>query len=450
MRDLYDRIRSFQRSGGSTRSVQSPAGADKPVSARVAALAELPGVSLARDLVEKIKDRTEERDRFLSSLGGSECSTRAGSFWLRSVMIPPDHLRCTVRDIDGSTLARLGRDEALRALDPETTVFIDTETTGLAGGTGTYPFLIGLGRFVDGGFAVTQYLMRDYHEEPALLEALLADLRSAGALVSFNGKCFDIPLLSTRFRMNRYPSVTDSLPHFDLLFPARRLWRRRYGRCDLMTLESLLLNHTRQIDVPGSLIPQIFFDFVRGVGIERMKAVLEHNTEDILSLAALTARACRFYRSPEREAKDSLDWFSLGKLFLGNGDLERARFSLERSLQNNLPEEVRWIAQRDYSLLLKRAGDYNRANKVWREMLDEESRFHPFPYEELAKYYEHVARDPHQALVLVRQALARLESLSRRPYDRWEPPLRIELVRTGLTHRLKRLMRKADTDSRGR
>jgi hypothetical protein len=450
MRDLYNRIRSLQRSGGSTRLAPAPAAVEKALPDRLAALAGLPGVSLARDLAGKAAVRKKDRDAFLSSLGGGESSTRAGSFWLRLVVYPPSSLCYTVRDVDGSTLARLARDETLRALDPKTTVFIDTETTGLAGGTGTYAFLVGVGRFVDAGFAVTHYLMRDYDEEAALLNALLADLSSASALVSFNGKCFDIPLLSTRFRMNRCPPIVDCIPHFDLLFSARRLWRHRCKQCDLLNLESLLLDHVREIDVPSYLIPQIYFDFVRGVGIERMGQVLAHNAEDILSLVGLTAKACRFYRSPELEVEDPLDWFSLGKSFLGDGDHERARFFLERSLQYDLPSETRWAAQREYSLLLKRAGDYSRATTVWREMLDHESGFHPFPYEELAKYYEHVACNAERALDLVRQALARLEAFSRHSYDREAPPLRTELVRAELTHRFKRLMRKADTVNRGR
>ncbi|MFH1743837.1 MAG: ribonuclease H-like domain-containing protein, partial [bacterium] len=411
----------------------------------IASLAGLPGVSLARDLVQKVKEREQERDAFLSTLGGDEYETETGPFWVRRRLYSLDRLPYKVWDIDGETISRLGRDESLRVLDPSRTIFIDTETTGLAGGTGTYPFLVGVGRFVDEGFAVTQYLMRDYDEELAMLGGLAADLHSASALVSFNGKCFDVPLLSTRFRMNRCPQVVDSLLHFDLLHPARRLWRHRCESCALLNLESLLLEHRREVDVPGSQIPQIYFDFVRGLRIDRMRTVLEHNLEDIRSLAMMTAKACRLYRSPESEASHPLDWFNLGRSFMGDRDSERACLCLKRSLESDLPAELRWTAMRDYSLLLKRAKDYAGATHVWLDMFEDSDRFHPFPYEELAKYYEHVAREPQRALVLVKDALKNLESLSSQIYDRTEVPFRIEFVRKDFMFRLKRLMRKVDT-----
>jgi len=450
MTDLYRKMRAFQKVSGSQRPIQSPPETKpaNPVSSSLSALSQIPGVTLARELVRKIEKREQERDTILASFGGHECETRAGRYWFRHTVIPASRLAYSENDLDAQTLRRLGRDETLVKFDPRNAVFVDTETTGLAGGTGTYAFLVGIGRFTDEGMSVTQYLMRDYDEEPAMLDAIQNDLSSASALVTFNGKCFDIPLLVTRFQMNRFPATAGSLSHFDLLPPARRLWRRRCDSCTLGNLEAILLGHTRPVDVPGYMIPQIYFDFIRGIAPHRMRPVLEHNVEDIVSLAMLTAKACRLYRSPESEAHEPLDWYALGRSFMGDGHQEMACLCLERSLRAGLPLELRWTAQRDYSLLLKRKREYTRAVEVWREMLNNGAGPHPFPYEELAKYYEHVERQPGDALRLVQEFLRWLDSGDFD--DSGTPVFHVDRVRAEFDLRLKRLRRKADTCNRGK
>jgi len=449
MADLYEKIRRFQSTSSKVLSIQpsveSTRSAVSP-SANLASLASLPGVSFARDLQTKNRERDEERDRFLSTLGGCVCETPQGSFWTRRTVFPKRDLPFACSDMDGETVAHLAQDAALQEFDPSKAVFIDVETTGLAGGTGTVAFLVGIGRFVNGDFVVTQYLMRDYDEESSMLEGVRQELRSAEALVTFNGKCFDIPLLSTRFRMNRGRQATDCLMHFDLLPPARRLWRAVCRQCNLLNLELVLLERHRKVDVPGSEIPQIYFDFTRGLRFQRMRPVLEHNVEDIRSLAMLSAKACRLYRDPEHEVTHPLEWFGLGRCHFRDGNHEKALRFLKKSLETHLPEELRCVAMRDVGILLKKAGAFDEAVAIWEAMLVSDGVFRLFPYEELAKYYEHVAREPEKALVLVERALEHLRISSGNPLDHgWILSWQRDILRK-LEIRLKRLRRKADIE----
>ncbi len=210
----------------------------------------------------------------------------------------------------------------LDTFDLSRAVFLDTETTGLAGGTGTAAFLVGIG-FVEGDrFRVRQYFMRDYHEEAALLAGLAEELRRFSFLVTFNGKMFDVPLLETRFRLDRARFPLSDAPHLDLLHPARRLWKARLESCRLQVLESEILGVRRRGDIPGEAIPGIYFDYVRRRDAQAMARVFEHNRLDIVSLAALSVAACRWVE--EGSAEDPRDVLSLAKV------LERARL-YERS-----------------------------------------------------------------------------------------------------------------------
>src|SRR2546425_1083201 len=165
-------------------------------------------------------------------------------------------------------------------------LFLDTETTGLAGGTGTYTFLVGVGRLDGDRFIVEQYFMRDFDEEPALLAALVPLLEQAAGVVTFNGSAFDLPLLETRFVLarRRWPP---RLPHLDLLRPARRIFAPRCADCRLTTLEREVLGLEREDDVPGALIPTLYFDFLRSRRAAPLARVFDHNRHDVLSLVAL-------------------------------------------------------------------------------------------------------------------------------------------------------------------
>src|SRR5437867_10358947 len=182
---------------------------------------------------------------------------------------------------------------------PKRWAFLDTETTGLAGGTGTYAFLIGVGSIDESGFRVRQFFMRDYGEEPSQLASLSAYLARFDVLITYNGKAYDQPLLETRYRMVRARPPFTRMVHLDLLFGARRLWKLRLDSCRLVDLEHQVLGVERQGDLPGEMIPYYYFEYLRMKQAFRLVPIFHHNAMDILSLACLTAIVPFAFRAPE-------------------------------------------------------------------------------------------------------------------------------------------------------
>ena len=172
---------------------------------------------------------------------------------------------------------------------PQRWIFLDTETTGLVGGSGTLAFLTGVGWISSQGFELQQFFLRDHGEESAALQSLASLLEAFDVLVTYNGKSFDIPLLETRYRLNRLPSPFSRLRHIDLLHSARRLWRLALESCRLKELEARILGVERQGDVDGALIPDLYFQFLRTKNLDPLQPVFYHNAIDVLSLACLTA-----------------------------------------------------------------------------------------------------------------------------------------------------------------
>jgi len=203
--------------------------------------------------------------------------------------------------------------------DPAKLVYLDTETTGLAGGTGTCAFLIGIGALEGSQFVLRQYFLRDYPEEKAVLAALAEALSRYEGIVTFNGKTFDLPLLETRYTLARMKAPFGGMIHLDLLHPARRLWKLRLASCELTNLERAILGIARDGDVPGSEIPQIYFDYLRTGNAQHLQPVFFHNALDMVTLAALAVEMARALREEEGSLASSLDLFSLSRI------LERAQ-----------------------------------------------------------------------------------------------------------------------------
>ena len=220
--------------------------------------------------------------------------TGRGTVYLAEEWWPLDHRhgRLPLQDalaLPAPALPRLA--PGLSAPDLVGAAFIDVETTGLVGGTGTYVFLVGIGTFEEGSFRLRQFFLADLRGETAMLAAVAEVLAGCRSLVSFNGRRFDVPLLETRLTLSRLPPSASGLPHLDLLYPARRLYRRRLPSCRLASLEAALLGLEREDDVPGWAIPPLYFDYVRGGRAEPLRAVFRHNALDILSLARLPDQA---------------------------------------------------------------------------------------------------------------------------------------------------------------
>lgn len=315
---------------------------------------------------------------------------------------------------------------------PEEICFLDTETTGLAGGTGTFAFLIGIGRFEGRHLQVRQYFMQGPADEGALLELLDEELASCRLLVTFNGRTFDWPLIETRYRIHR-KEPAGPFDHFDVLHPARRVWRARLGDCSLGNLEARVLQGYRQLDVPGFLIPQLYFDYLRDGDARRLLPIFAHNRQDIISMTSLSMILLAAAREPDALA-DPTDRAGMGLLLLARGDVETAVAVLRGVLSDgNLPLEVERRVSLELTSALKRMGRAVDALPYWRRMCEHAQRRRPpdlFPFEELAKYYEHQARDFDAAIQVVERA-RRLLELSGASYDL-----------ASLTHRLRRLERK--------
>jgi len=318
----------------------------------------------------------------------------------------------------------------------DTFAFLDTETTGLSGGTGTYAFLVGVGRYDGHEFHLTQFFMRDPMEEPALLAALTEFLQPCQALVTFNGKGFDVPLLNTRYITNGEQSPLVSLAHLDLLPLARRLWRARLPSRALGYLEEHILGLVRdQEDVPGWMIPGLYFGYLRSGDARSMKGVLYHNVIDVLSMAALLNHIAGMFDDPLGGAVvHGLDLVSMGKLYGDLGHLEKAVQLYEHGLARDLPEENHWDAVRRLSFIQKRRGNLSAACASWREAAGSGQIY---AHIELAKFYEHKQRDYAEAAQWTQAAITIVNApdFPRHERRRWLAELE---------HRLARLHRKLD------
>jgi uncharacterized protein YprB with RNaseH-like and TPR domain len=325
----------------------------------------------------------------------------------------------------------LSGEPGLVGFDLGRAVFLDTETTGLAGGAGTAAFLIGTGWVEGERFRVRQYFMRDYHEEAALLHGLAGELSRFDRMVTFNGKMFDVPLLDARFRLNRTRFPLAEAPHLDLLHPARRLWKARLESCRLQSLEQELMGLRRQGDIPGEEIPAVYFDWVRRRDARMLARVFEHNRQDIVSLAALAVLACQWVE--EERAEDPRDVFSLARV------LERARLyeRSEREYRRTLDlasGPLRGQALLRLAWRAKRAGDAARAASLWAEA-GEAGEVEG--WRELAMHHEHRTRDLAAALAAVGRGLELVAG--RRAND-----VRSRHQAEGLERRQARLLRKSE------
>ena len=353
--------------------------------------------------------------------------------------------------------------------DPEQWLFLDTETTGLAGGTGTYAFLVGIAWWDAGGLMIEQFFMRDLDEEHSVLLELSERMAERPVLVTFNGKSFDWPLLETRYRMTRSIAAFPPAAHLDLLHPARQIWRLRLGAVRLKDLEESVLaeggcrlDWSRQNDIDSSFIPQMYFDYLRGGPAAPLAGVFHHNQMDLRGLAALAGRIFTLLDSRNGIANaeseqdcDALDILGLSRLLRRRGDSACARELGEAALRFGLPRNAERLARRELAQLAKRDRDYLRAISLWESLqgdfpmnggapfLTEEGRkgfeiaFEAA--EQMAIYYEHRAKDPRRALELVRKIGQTLRRYSLTSIFGWERATRLE---SRLARRLARLERR--------
>ena len=358
---LHDRLQRLRRLDQLESSILGQPSAEPSLKARLERLVEVathrerrvaPAALALEELVQGMRVENQRGEFFLTETD-VHLEVRHGD-------VPLSRFRT----LDPGTVGILTAEPALARFDLSQAVFLDTETTGLAGGAGTAAFLVGLG-FVEGErFRVRQYFMRDYHEEPALLHALAEDLGRFRQLVTFNGKMFDLPLLDARYRLNRVRFPLAEVPHFDLLHPARRLWRARLESCRLQALEVELLGLLRVGDLPGEQIPQVYFDYVR--------------RRDARALARVLERA-RLYERSDAEYRRAL--------------------ALD-------PGPLRGAALMRLAARARRTGEHAIAAALWEEAAESGELL---ALRELAVHHEHRRREPGAALEAVDRALRWLE-----------------------------------------
>jgi len=320
--------------------------------------------------------------------------------------------------VDISDLAELPAD-LLRPLTagavsdspPARWAFLDTETTGLAGGAGTYAFLVGVGSIEPAGFRLRQFFMRDYGEEASLLRRLAEYLEGFDVLVTYNGKSYDQPLLETRFRMARAQTGRlrpfERMEHLDLLFGARRLWKLRLESCRLVELERRILGVEREGDLPGEMIPYCYFDFLRTQEAFKVVPIFHHNAIDILSLACLTAIVPFAFRSPEEAPlRHGADLIGLARWLEQAGRREEALRLYRRAVELGLPDHLLFRTLWDIASTEKRLGRHDAAVAAAVELTASRNPYRVRALEELARHYERRERNYAMALEMTRAALA--------------------------------------------
>ena len=391
-------------------------------------------------------------------LGGAWQETAGHRYVVVERRYPPGHRHGDVTVADGlppSAGAWPALDLLARTPCRDGLLFIDLETTGLAGGAGTYAFLVGCAWFDGGSFRVRQYLMSNPMVEKSMLAAIAELAGAAGTVVTYNGKTFDLPLIETRYLFHRLETPFAGLPHVDMLHPARRLWRGHgadgaddaatmfdAGGCRLSTLERVLCGFEREGDVPGFEIPNRYFRYVRTGDARPLEGVLEHNRLDLLSLALLTARAAQLVEEGPPAVRTAREAVGLGRLYQLAGRVDEARrcFSLACGIDANEPsvllppggdgDQLRAEALSSFARLSRRARCFDDAAAAWASLLMLSGCAPALlreATEALAVHHEHRRRDPLSARGFALQSLQLPLTASRRE---------------ALHHRVARLERK--------
>jgi len=406
--DIQEQLAHLRRTveGISARYITPPAGA------RTSAGLAPESHSATRGLIEDL-------------VSGQVVFTPYGSHFETEQHFPAHHRHggyeiSDLAELPADLLATLS-DGAIANSSPQRWLFLDTETTGLAGGSGTYAFLIGAGFIGEDGFRVRQFFMRDYSEEASVLHSLAEFIGRFDVLITYNGRTYDQPLLETRYTMCRARHPFGRLEHLDLLYGARRLFRLRLENCRLVNLENQILGFEREGDIPGEMIPYCYFEYLRSRRGHRLPPIFHHNVLDIVSLACLTGVIPGFFQDAFRDphsvqARHGTDLLGLARWLQMAGRLEEALQLLRRAIDMGMPDRHLFAALYAAGLIEKKQGLVHAAIATFTDLSLSPNPFRVKAYEELAMHYEHRERSFTMAIECVRAArqIADSEALRKR------------------------------------
>jgi len=350
---------------------------------------------------KKVQKAPPERyQRLAAAMGGELIDRQAGSYVLIRRFYSHDyrHGSLRLRDAAGVTDIPVSAYTLLAeegTLDLSSMLFLDTETTGL-GGSGVVAFLIGCGSLRPDGLEVRQYLIPDYADECAMLEDLLEEFGQDMVAVSYNGAAFDLPILKDRMIINRVAGEIEFGRHLDLLHATRRLFKRRLKDCTLGNIEQRLFDFKRIDDIPGYLVPSVYFDWLSEEQLDLMPGVLEHNRLDIVSLLFLAAHIARVGESCGEVLDQVDDLHSLSRVYG-----RRKQKGLVQDIYERIDGIEPGRAADDillyHSMNFKRLKAADRAVAIWRQLAEGAGREAYWANIELAKHYEHAEKDPARA-----------------------------------------------------
>jgi len=375
-----------------------------------------------------------------SVIGAEEHAGERGRFWIRSIKYDPTDpwgevvpgISCPPEDDLSLRIPFDGLDEAISLTD---CLFVDCETTGLSGGAGTVSFLTAVGQLTESGFIVDQFFLPDLADEAGKLDAVAERFNNAKALVTYNGSAFDLPLLEGRFHFWRIDASFRALPHLDLLWPTRAIFKQRINECTLSNVEARLLKFARVEDLPGAEVPEVYFQYLRDGFSPRLHAVMEHNRLDVVSLFVYAHWLMQQTHPHAPSLADPDDLFALAWYWYRKRRLDAAVLALDASEERVLgPSQKRRLAELR-GRILKRARRYDDAHSHWEKLAKRDPNSIE-AVEELAKHLEHRHRDYQGALEVVDRALERIrmrEALS---------DIDLESERQSLLYRRARLVRR--------
>lgn len=331
------------------------------------------------------KKRIENIDELADHLDAQVFENNYGKFIVKEELLENEFYGEDVERIHV-----LAKEDIFKNYNLSNNIFLDLETSGLSGGVGTFAFLVGIGYLEKDNFKIKQFFLPDLPSEKALLLEVALFLKDFESITTFNGKAFDLPLLTSRYRLNLLEEPDFDL-HLDLLHVARRVYKRSFADRSLSSLEEKLLGKPRKSDIASNLIPDVYFNFLRTNEVSLLGKVIKHNEIDIFSMLKLLSHFVALLQRLE-EIQNPEVLYSISRLYTELKDNDTSIRLMKRALRYT--EDISFIfeVKRDLSIIYKRSSMWEKAEKLWTELLSE-TPFEPFPYIELAKFYEHRLRD---------------------------------------------------------